>query len=49
MTNEDKANMEKSIEYLMKYNARSHTNMNTLENLKKLDSINYGLDFIEIG
>jgi hypothetical protein len=23
--------------------------MNTLENLKKLDSINYGLDFIEIG
>ena len=43
MTATDKENMEKSIKYLV------DNKMDTSENLKKLDAIKYGANFIEIG
>jgi hypothetical protein len=43
MTEKDKANMEKSIKFLI------DKKMNTEENFKKLEAINYGSNYIEIG
>ncbi len=43
MTPKDKANMEKSIKFLV------DKKMDTSENLKKLEAINYGSNYIEIG
>lgn len=43
MTTKDKANMEKSIKFL------KEKKMFTQENLKKLERIHYGTNFIEIG
>ena len=43
MTSTDKENMQKSISYLQK------NKMDTEKNLKKLDAINYGSNYIEIG
>lgn len=42
MTAKDKANMEKSIKFLV------DKKMDTSENLKKLEAINYGSNYIEI-
>ncbi|HBB04416.1 TPA: hypothetical protein DCZ39_06050 [Patescibacteria group bacterium] len=42
MTPTDKANMEKSIKFLI------DKKMDTEENLKKLEAINYGSNYIEI-
>lgn len=43
MTEKDKANMEKSIKFLV------DKKMDTEENFKKLEAINYGSNYIEIG
>lgn len=43
MTSTDKENMQKSIQFLIE------KKMDTSENLKKLEAINYGANFIEIG
>ncbi|MEI6774661.1 MAG: hypothetical protein WCL18_07980 [bacterium] len=43
MTAKDKANMEKSIKFLV------DKKMDTSENLNKLEAINYGSNYIEIG
>jgi hypothetical protein len=43
MTAKDKVNMGKSIKFLV------DKKMDTSENLKKLEAINYGLNYIEIG
>lgn len=43
MTPTDKENMEKSIKYLV------NKKQDTPENLKKLEAIKYGVNFIEIG
>jgi hypothetical protein len=43
MTEKDKINMEKSIKFLV------DNGMDSPKNLKKLEAINYGTNYIEIG
>ena len=42
MVTTDKENIERTIAFLKKQNILNH------ENIKKLDSINYGINYIEI-